>query len=117
MSVLATMIQASCHCGAVLMDIDTPPETVTECSCSNCRKRGALWAYYSPKQVRLIALEGATSVYTWNAREIEFHTCRTCGCPTHWRATDESLDRMAVNARLMEPDVLAAARIRRTAGP
>ena len=99
------------------MDIDTPPETVTECGCSNCRKRGALWAYYSPRQVRLIAPQGATSIYTWNGRSIEFHTCRTCGCPTHWAPTDRSLDRMGVNARLMEPEVLAAARIRKSAGP
>jgi hypothetical protein len=111
------MIEASCHCGAVRFEIDTPPEVVTECSCSNCRKRGALWAYYSPPQVRLIALEGATSIYSWNGREIEFHTCSSCGCPTHWAPTDKSADRMAINARLLEPDVLAAARVRRIAGP
>jgi hypothetical protein len=99
------------------MDIDTPPVTVTACGCSNCRKRGALWAYYSPRQVRLIAAQGATSIYSWNGRNIEFHTCRTCGCATHWAATDKSLDRMGVNARLMEPEVLAAARIHKSPGP
>lgn len=99
------------------MEIDTPPETVTDCSCSNCRRRGALWAYYSPSQVQLIALANATSIYTWNGREIEFHTCKTCGCTTHWAPTDKSVDRMAVNARLMEPNVLAAARVRKIAGP
>ena len=45
-------------------------------------------------------------------REKEFHRCKTCGNVTHWRAVDESLDRMGVNARLMDPDVIKAARMR-----
>ena len=111
------MIKPSCHCGALRLEIDAPPQEVTQCSCSHCRKRGALWAYYSPLQVRLIAPEGATSIYTCNGRDIEFHTCRTCGCPTHWAPTDKSMGRMAINARLMESEILAAACIRSIAGP
>jgi hypothetical protein len=48
---------------------------------------------------------------------IEFHICRTCGCSTHWAPVDKSYDRMGVNARLMPPQVLAAAQIERTQGP
>jgi hypothetical protein len=111
------MIEASCHCGAVRMEIDQPPETVTECACSICRKKGVLWAYYSPKQVRLSPTSGATSIYMWADKELEFHTCKICGCTTHWAAVDKTLDRMAVNARLMEPGVLAAASLRKIPGP
>jgi hypothetical protein len=110
------MIEASCHCGALRIEIEASPETVKDCNCSICRKRVALWAYYSPKQVRLIPTAGATRIYMWGDREIEFHACANCGCTTHWAAVDKGVDRMAVNARLMEPAVLAAARIRKFDG-
>ncbi len=111
------MIEASCHCSALRMEIVAAPDTVTECACSICRKKGALWAYYSPKDVRLIPAEGATQIYMWGDKMIEFHTCKTCGCTTHWAPADKTHDRMAVNARLMAPDVVAKATLRKIAGP
>jgi hypothetical protein len=48
---------------------------------------------------------------------IEFHTCKTCGCTTHWAPADKTRERMGVNARLMDPIVLAAAKVRKIAGP
>jgi hypothetical protein len=108
------MIESSCHCGAVRLEIETPPQTVTDCNCSICRRYGVLWAYYSPKQVRIGS--GATDVYMWDDRSIEFHRCKTCGCVTHWAPVDKGRDRMGVNARLMAPEVLAAARVRRLDG-
>ena len=110
------MIEASCHCGAVRMEIERRPETVTECNCSICRKLGVLWAYYSPETVKIIAPTGATSTYSWNDKVIEFHTCKICGCTTHYAMTDKSIDRLAVNARLMEPNILSAARMRKFDG-
>lgn len=111
------MIIAACHCGAVKMEIDTAPDEVNDCACSICRKKGALWAYYSPRQVRFVAAPGATQIYMWGDRELEFHSCKVCACSTHWSAIDKSYDRMGVNARLMEPEVLAAARVKKSAGP
>ena len=111
------MIEASCHCGAVRMEIDTPPDTVTDCACSICRRKGALWAYYSSRQVRIIPASGATAIYMWGDKELEFHSCKVCACSTHWAAVDKSHDRMGVNARMMEPEVLAVARVRKIAGP
>jgi hypothetical protein len=104
------MIESSCHCGAVTLAIESPPETVTDCNCSICRRYGVLWAYYPPQQVRVSA--GPTDIYMWDDRSIEFHRCRNCGCVTHWAAVDKSRARMGVNARLMAPDVLARARVR-----
>lgn len=99
------------------MEIATAPDTVTDCACSICRRKGALWAYYSPKDVRLIPAEGATQIYMWGDRMIEFHTCKTCGCTTHWAPVDKTHDRMGVNARLMDPNVVAKAKLRKIAGP
>lgn len=102
-------VEASCHCGAVRLVIDTAPAAVTECNCSLCRRYGVLWAYYSPRQVRLIPETPKTATYLWNGRNVAFHHCSTCGCVTHWSPVDARRDRMGINARLLEPAVLAAA--------
>lgn len=110
------MIEASCHCGAVRLQIETPPETVTDCNCSICRRYGVLWAYYSPKDVRIVPSAGATDIYMWGDKSIEFHRCKTCGCVTHEAPVDKTRDRMGINARLMSPEVLANARLRHLDG-
>ena len=110
------MIESSCHCGTVKLEILSAPEEVTDCNCSICRRYGVLWAYYDPAHVRIIATEGATEGYLWGDKSIEFHRCRNCGCVTHWAAVRQPADRMGVNARLMAPEVLAAARPRRLDG-
>ena len=57
-----------------------------------------------------------TDVYMWDDRSIEFHRCRICGCVSHWSPADRERNRMGVNARLMAPEVLAAARVRHLDG-
>ena len=49
-----TDVIASCHCGSVRLEVDSPPSEVTECNCSICRRYGVLWAYYPPHQVRML---------------------------------------------------------------
>lgn len=103
------MTEAVCHCGAVRLVLDKAPTEVTSCNCSICRRYGALWAYDSPRRVRT---SGETQTYLWDDRSIAFHRCRVCGCVTHWSPVDEGRDRMGVNARLLEPEILARARMR-----
>ncbi len=111
------MIEASCHCGAVRLEIAAAPETVTDCNCSICRRLGVLWAYYAPRQVEIIADPDAGGQYSWGKKSLAFHHCRSCGCTTHWAPLPRrDQGRMGVNARLMDPGVLAAARIRRLDG-
>jgi hypothetical protein len=108
------MIESSCHCGFVKLEILAAPDEVNECNCSICRRYGVLWAYYSPANVRIIATKDATDRYLWGEKSIEFHRCQNCGCVTHWAAVDQRADRMGVNARLVAPEILAAARLRRS---
>jgi hypothetical protein len=109
-----TTINATCHCGAVQLTVQALPDSLTDCNCSICRRYGALWAYYSPKDVAIVA--AATDVYMWGERSLQFHRCKTCGCLTHWAAVDASVDRMGVNSRLMDPEVLRPLRIRKLDG-
>lgn len=72
-----------------------------------------LWAYYSLKDV--IVPSGLTDTFMRGAKKIEFHRCKICGCVTHWSPTDQR-DRMGVNARLMEPEVVARVHVRHLDG-
>jgi hypothetical protein len=102
--------ESTCVCGAVRLEIRRAPQEVTDCNCSLCRRYGVLWAYYSLKDVRVTG--GATEFYARGERGAEFHRCKACGCVTHYVLVDKTRDRIAVNARLLAPEVLAAARVR-----
>lgn len=107
-------IEGSCHCGGVRLEIPRAPTELTSCNCSICRRLGTLWAYFNPADVHII---GATATYRWGDKTIDFHHCPTCGCPTHWSPLPgRAQDRMGVNARLLAPEVVAAARVRRLDG-
>lgn len=113
------MTEATCHCGAVRITVPFAPEQVTDCNCSICRRLGGLWAYYPPTQV---TIEGGEATATYVRHDgpdmgmLALHHCRTCGCTTHWSSLDPAIDRMGVNARLMDPEILIAARVRRFDG-
>jgi hypothetical protein len=111
------MIQATCHCGAVSLEIDQRPASLTECNCSVCRRYAAQWAYYTRPQVRVRCPPGAVAAYVWGDRTIEFYHCTTCGCLTHYEAVEKTSDsRIAVNARMMDPADLAGVRVRKLDG-
>ena len=111
------MIEASCHCGAVRIELAEPPRQLTSCNCSLCRRLGALWAYYHPDQVRIAKGAGTTVPYVQGDRTLEMHHCPTCGCTTHWAPLDRpAADRMGVNARLIRPADIEGVRVRRLDG-
>jgi hypothetical protein len=97
---------ATCHCGAVTISLAIPPTVVTECNCSLCKSYGVLWAYYSPP----------TDTYAWNDKNVDFHRCKNCGCVTHWTPRNPTRDRRGINARLLPPEVFAAAKLRHRDG-
>jgi hypothetical protein len=107
------LIESSCVCGAVRLAITHAPDELVDCNCSICRRYAALWAYYSLKDV--IVPGGLTDTFMQGPKKIEFHRCKICGCVTHWSPKDQR-DRMGVNARLMEPEVVARARVRHLDG-
>ena len=111
------MIEASCHCGAVRVQAPRPPETVTDCNCSICRRLGVFWSYYDPAEVVMEAPDSALDAYVRQDSEargdLAFRRCRVCGCVVDWRAVPPlHLNRMRINARLFDPAVLAAAQVR-----
>jgi hypothetical protein len=111
------MITATCHCGAVRIDITEAPKQLTDCNCSLCRRLGGLWAYYTWDQVAFVMAPDATAGYAQGDKTLATHHCRTCGCTTHWVSLDpENPERVAVNARLFSPEDRAGIRVRKFDG-
>ena len=97
------MFFASCHCGAVKLEFDEMPQTLTECTCSICHRLGAQWAYYTRQQVRIAGSPDLQKAYLWGDQCIEFYHCETCGCTTHYESVEKNVDsRVAINMRMMD---------------
>ena len=111
------MLQGSCHCGAITIDIPRKPRQLTDCNCSICRRYGTLWAYYKASDVKIHAKRGSTESYTWGDQRLRFVRCATCGCVTHWEAVRPTAEsRIGVNARNFAPAILRNTRIRHLDG-
>ena len=100
------MLEGSCECGGVRIELDDTPEDVTECNCSICRRYAALWSYFNPNRVRILPPEDATTIHMRGKRWIEFHHCKVCGCVTHWSPALKGFPRMGVNMRMFPPEIV-----------
>lgn len=112
------MLSGACHCGAVRIELDAEPETITECNCSVCWRYGVLWAYYRKPEARVKAAPDALEAYSWGRKDLGFHRCRTCGCVVCWEPVDGGGDgtRIGVNVRLLPFEEVAAVPIRQLDG-
>ena len=100
------LLRGSCHCGAQRFAAPAP-ETVTDCTCTTCTKRGTLAAYFTPGTVQLDLTPGGLTPYQWGDRMMTFYHCATCGCAVHaeapaWTTADGEARpaRVVLNARL-----------------
>ena len=78
-------LNGACHCGAVQFTV-----TLTEgfasarrCTCSICRRRGAVTVTSTPADFQLTRGEGSLATYQFNTMSAEHHFCSICGIYTH----------------------------------
>jgi hypothetical protein len=111
------MLEATCHCGAVTIEVPRKPRRLTSCNCSICRRYGGLWAYYKAAEVKVSHARGTVDEYAWGDKSLKFVRCATCGCITHWAAMQPTANsRTGVNARNFAPEAIASVRVRRLDG-
>jgi hypothetical protein len=73
-----------------------------------CRRYGTLWSYYTRKSVAFEAKRGALATYSRPGGSLRFGHCTGCGCVTHWETRSKAADeRIGINARLIDQDVIA----------
>ena len=109
------MLQASCHCGAVKINITELPSTLTQCNCSICFRLGALWAYYTPDKIQFQSDPSIS--YLWDDQNIALHHCPNCGCATHYITTPKvEKKQVVINARMLPSTIADTVHIRQFDG-
>lgn len=107
------MIEGSCHCGDVVFSISEEPAWLTRCNCSICRRYASLWGHIDSSSVTVTAAKDATVAYVHGDRSLAFHSCKNCGCTTHWEGLSAAGGGpMAVNFRMCEKKDIDRFRIR-----
>ncbi|MFL6725237.1 MAG: GFA family protein [Sphingomicrobium sp.] len=110
-------LAGSCHCGRVRITLPRKPDEITLCNCSLCAKTGFQGVYFPSGELHI---EGEFDSYVREDLSepcLRNHRCRHCGVATHWTLlSDPPYDRMGVNARLLEPDVLKDVPVREVDG-
>lgn len=92
-----------CHCGKISFDVEGELQSVVECNCSICTKRGYLLWFVERPKLKLSTPESNLSTYTFNKHHIKHRFCATCGCGPFGEATDKTGRSMAaVNVRCLE---------------
>ena len=111
------MLEVSCHCGQIRVQIDQLPDYVHECNCTLCSASGARWGYFHPSQV---SVEGTAQAYCRQDKAdpaADVHFCTTCGSTTHFTLTPAAAAKfgntlMGVNLRLADERDLAGVELR-----
>lgn len=76
--------KASCHSGAVELELELPEGLVDvrRCDCSLCRRRGAIVASIPLSGIRIIQGEAELRLYQFNTRTAKHYFCSICGVYT-----------------------------------
>jgi hypothetical protein len=77
--------RASCHCGAVVLELDLPNGVVDprRCNCSMCRRRGAIVASVPLEGLKIVQGSDVLRLYQFNTRTARHFFCSVCGIYTH----------------------------------
>lgn len=77
--------RASCHCGAVVLELELPAGVVDprRCDCSMCRRRGAIVGSVPLAGLRVVAGEDVLRCYQFNTMTAKHYFCGNCGIYTH----------------------------------
>ena len=77
--------RASCHCGAVVLELDLPDGIVDprRCDCSMCRRKGAIVATVALDGIKIIQGQTQLKLYQFNTRTAKHYFCGNCVIYTH----------------------------------
>ena len=109
--------RASCHCGAVVLELDLPDGIVDprRCDCSICRRKGAIVASVPLSGIRIIQGESSLKLYQFNTKTAKHYFCRNCGIHPFIRPRLDP-NRWAVNVRCLDDVDLSSLKIRQFDG-
>lgn len=95
--------RASCHCGAVILELHLPEGLPTphRCDCSFCKRKGAVVAAVPAVDLKVIRGESALRIYQFGKHVAEHFFCGNCGIYTHHRRSTNPQE-FGFNVRCLE---------------
>jgi hypothetical protein len=77
--------KASCHCGAVVLELDLPKGIVDprRCNCSMCRRKGTIVASVALSGIKVVQGQESLKLYQFNTNTAKHYFCSNCGIYTH----------------------------------
>lgn len=77
--------RASCHCGAVELELELPDGIVDprRCDCSICRRKGAVVASVPLSGIHIVKGAEYLTLYQFNTQTAKHYFCSRCGIYTH----------------------------------
>lgn len=77
--------KATCHCGAVELELSLPDGIVDprRCDCSICRRKGAIVASVPLSGIRIVRGQDKLKLYQFNTGTAKHYFCEVCGIYTH----------------------------------
>jgi hypothetical protein len=77
--------KATCHCGAVELELHLPDGIVDprRCDCSICRRKGAIVAGVPLSGLRVVKGHEVLKLYQFNSNTAKHYFCSNCGIYTH----------------------------------
>ena len=82
-------------------EVTTDLETVSDCNCSICTKKGILHLIVTPDRFRLLRGEGDLTTYRFNTGVARHTFCRHCGIHPFYVPRSDP-DKIDVNARCLD---------------
>jgi hypothetical protein len=95
----------------VRIEVTADLDTVTECNCSICSRKGYLHLIITPDRFRLISGEADLSTYRFGTMTARHHFCRHCGVAAFYVPRSHP-DRIDVNVRCLDGVDLTGLRVR-----
>jgi hypothetical protein len=92
-AVIQAVHRASCHCGAVVFELDLPDGVVDpkRCNCSMCKRKGAVMGAVALSGIRIVKGAEVLRSYRFNTNVACHYFCSQCGIYTHHvRRSDSS---------------------------
>jgi hypothetical protein len=93
----------SCHCGRIAFEVEGEIDSVLECNCSICLRKGSLLWFVPRERMRLLTPEGSIQTYTFHEGKIQHRFCPRCGIHPFGEGSDPAGQRIAaINVRCLD---------------
>lgn len=94
--------RGSCHCGQVRFEVQGEFDSVIECNCTHCSRKGYLLWFVGGDDLKVLEQPATLPTYLFNKHVIRHHFCPNCGCAPFATGENQGKPTVAINIRCLE---------------